>query len=163
MLLGHSEGLYMNCYLLSLILKTVCLLFKLEPPLMCSCFEHDLLSMFFPSFSLSFMITPVRDYMIVHIRLHSCKLLFFLNAFTSYYNLTLQKYLDVLPGFILKSSDNMLSYKISIIGRQSFLNKSCIKPLHFWTPYFFSFFCKECNRNSTMLCLLISERIIHGT
>jgi len=77
MLLGHSEGLYMNCYLLSLILKTVCLLFKLEPPLMCSCFEHDLLSMFFPSFSLSFMITPVRDYKIVHIRLHSCKLLFF--------------------------------------------------------------------------------------
>ena len=97
---------------------------------MCSSFEHDLLSMFFPSFSLSFMITPVRDHKIVHIRLYSCKLLFFLDAFTSYYCLTLQKYLDVLPGFILKSFDNSLAniqfYWETIVSKQVLY-----KPLHF--------------------------------
>ena len=72
---------------------------------------------------------------------------FFLNAFTSYYCLTLQKYLDVLPGFILKSFDNSLAniqfYWETIVSKQLFLNKSCINPFNF--ELLISFFCKECN------------------
>jgi hypothetical protein len=163
MLLGHSEDLYINCYLLSQIPKTVCLLFELEPPLMCSCCELDPMSTFFLGLSLSIM------HKIVHSRLYSCKLLF-LKCFYKLLGSNSTEYLDVLPCFIVKSLDNSLvnfqfywekghstvTHKKAIVSKQVLY-----KPLNFELPI--SFVVRKAIWNSTILYMLISERIMHGT